>query len=87
MIERGRYKKIDRSERKCDICSSGELGDEIHFVWGCKTLEHVRKECIQESISKAKEIHGSNNEDIFKYVMTDNKMTNLAKFCWKASTV
>jgi hypothetical protein len=41
MIELGRYKKISREERLCEICQSGE--DEYHFANSCKAYSNQRE--------------------------------------------
>jgi hypothetical protein len=42
MIELGRYKKIPREERLCEICQSGEVEDEYHFANSCKANSNQR---------------------------------------------
>jgi hypothetical protein len=42
MIELGRYQKIPREERLCEICQSGEVEDEYHFANSCKAYSNQR---------------------------------------------
>jgi hypothetical protein len=35
-IQRLRYQKIERSLRVCDLCASGEIGDEFHYLFNCQ---------------------------------------------------
>jgi len=35
-IELDRYKKVPKENRLCELCLSGEVEDEIHFVTVCK---------------------------------------------------
>jgi hypothetical protein len=41
IIELGRYQKIPREERLCEICQSGE--DEYHFANSCKAYSNQRE--------------------------------------------
>ena len=42
MIECGRYKNITQEERLCEICSTGEIESEQHFLFSCKAYDHLR---------------------------------------------
>ena len=42
-IETGRYKGTKEELRICELCTKGEVEDEIHFIFKCKTLKSVRK--------------------------------------------
>jgi hypothetical protein len=39
----GRYQKIPREERLCEICQSGEVEDEYHFANSCKAYSNQRE--------------------------------------------
>ena len=43
-IERGRYKKIARHDRKCTVCKV--IDDEIHFFFNCSINESLRKKYL-----------------------------------------
>jgi hypothetical protein len=43
-IEIGRYQNIPREERLCEICNSGEVENETHFLLFCKAYEHSRED-------------------------------------------
>jgi len=34
-IEKGRYTKVERANRKCDKCNSSNIGDEYHYLLEC----------------------------------------------------
>jgi hypothetical protein len=40
----GRYQGIPRHQRLCQQCSSGEVEDEINFLFKCSKYEPDRKE-------------------------------------------
>jgi len=41
-VERGRYRHILRSERKCNMCNSDSIGDEYHFLLECDFFKDIR---------------------------------------------
>ncbi len=41
-IEYGRYKNIPREQGHCKLCNSGEIEDEFHLTFSCKTYETLR---------------------------------------------
>ena len=50
-VEIGRFagkdkKKKDRSERLCKVCNSGQVEDELHFIFNCPSLDVARNECL-----------------------------------------
>ena len=42
-IEIDRWENIDRSLRKCNLCNSGTVGDEFHYVLECCFFDFDRK--------------------------------------------
>jgi stalled ribosome alternative rescue factor ArfA len=44
-IETGRYgqNRIERTERRCEICNSSDIEDEFHFVIMCLRYKWIRK--------------------------------------------
>jgi hypothetical protein len=42
MIERGRYFNINKKERHCPICKTGQVEDENHFILKFKRFEQIR---------------------------------------------
>ena len=51
-IEIGRYQNIPREERLCEICNSGEVENETHFLLFCKAYEHSRED-LRSSLENA----------------------------------
>ena len=47
-IERGRYKKLKRNERLCQMCSMNVVEDEIHYFFHCPKYNEIRKELFKD---------------------------------------
>ena len=47
-IETGRWGHIPRSERKCKLCNSNDIGDEFHYLFKCKdpVISRTRQNCL-----------------------------------------
>ena len=47
-IETGRWVHIPRSERKCNLCDSNDIGDEFHYLFKCKDpgISRTRQNCL-----------------------------------------
>jgi hypothetical protein len=43
LIEQGRYYKIERSERKCQMCDYRDIEDEFHFILKCPLYKDLRR--------------------------------------------
>ena len=43
-IESGRYQKIPRELRLCEVCTRGEVEDESHFMLDCSLYDDLREE-------------------------------------------
>jgi hypothetical protein len=41
-VEMGRWRGVHRFQRTCDMCDTGGVGDEHHFVFVCRALAAVR---------------------------------------------
>ena len=33
-IEKGRHMKVERGNRHCKLCTTGDIGDELHLLFG-----------------------------------------------------
>jgi hypothetical protein len=42
-IEKGRHMSIPRHERFCNICKTGVIEDEFHFLFHCQKYSHHRE--------------------------------------------
>jgi hypothetical protein len=46
MIESGRHRRIERSNRKCELCNLNDIEDEYHFVIICPYFKRIRDNYI-----------------------------------------
>ena len=37
-IEKGRHMKVERVNRYCKLCTTGDIGDELHLLFNCNKL-------------------------------------------------
>ena len=49
-IEKGRWHNIDRSDRKCSICTKRDIGDEYHYIFVCPALQDERRRFIPNGL-------------------------------------
>ncbi len=47
-IETGRWRQLDRHNRKCTLCDSSAIGDEFHFVFECTYFGETRKKHLSK---------------------------------------
>ena len=46
LIEEGRFRNIERSERLCNKCNRQEIENEYHFVMACPFYREIRRETL-----------------------------------------
>ena len=46
-IETGRFINLPPTERLCKICNSGDVEDELHFIFDCETYNTERESFFQ----------------------------------------
>ena len=82
-IERGRYIKIQRKDRKCKICQF-DIEDEFHFIFKCSVYDELRNQFIKPYFSV--------NPSVFKLIQllsTENvkDLINLGKYICRAHSL
>ena len=76
-IETGRWQNVPRENRKCNLCNSGDIGDEFHYIFTCSSLMDSRRQFLKAyytnrpNILKFKSLMNSSNPLI---------LNNLCKF-------
>ena len=76
-IEKGRWLGIDRNERKCQLCTLNEVGDEFHYLLNCPHFVNERSRYLP-FINR-----NTINILTFRNVMCENdslKLNNLSRF-------
>lgn len=59
-IERGRYTRIPRQDRKCELCNRNDIEDEYHFMIVCDVYSDLRRDYIPP--------YYTNRPSMFKFV-------------------
>ena len=83
MIERGRYFGIPREERFCPHCDSGEIEDEIHFIFKCQYNAPSRENLLSVISASCHLFNNLSVTDKFLWLMNCEDVTvlsNLSKF-------
>ena len=70
-IHSQRFLNIPRSERVCELCETGELGDEFHYLFNCKDERIVRERM------KALTPYYLHKPNSFKYHALMNSQSNV----------
>lgn len=78
-IHSQRFLDIPRGERVCDLCESGDIGDEFHYLFNCKDARIVQER------KKALSPYHINRPNAFKYdslvnIKSKVKLTKIAIF-------
>ncbi len=47
-IETGRYKRINREDRTCTLCNTGEVEDQLHFALYCPVNNDIRSDFVNK---------------------------------------
>ena len=85
-IETGRYgrNRIERHERLCELCTSGQVEDEYHFLFECSCYRQLRLQYIpvffttRPNMYKLTLLFRSKNETV---------LLNLSKFIFHAMRI
>lgn len=70
-IEVGRYNKTPRQQRFCEICNSGEVEDEIHFITSCSSYNNLRNIFYQEICSLNNNFSSLSDKNKFIWLMSN----------------
>jgi hypothetical protein len=69
-IECGRWKHLERENRKCNLCNS-DIGDEFHYILMCPFFENERKTYIKKHLYRRPDIL------CFKKIMSKSFSSNM----------
>ena len=79
-IERGRYKKLNVSDRKCKICSQDFIEDEIHFIFECQRYKSERKILFSYIDGICPNFRYLSNENKLVWLMTNENVNVINVF-------
>ena len=85
-IEIGRYKNVPVADRKCKLCNSGSVEDEIHFMFECPTYEQYRQGFVNHMMDENSNFSLLSNRDRLIWLMSNedsNVITCLADYIYK----
>ena len=74
-IEQGRWKNIERENRKCELCENNEIGDEYHYILNCRYFKEVRNKYVKKRFTVRP------NAITFKELMGTKNKINLVNLC------
>ncbi|KAJ8039258.1 hypothetical protein HOLleu_16914 [Holothuria leucospilota] len=74
----GRFLNIDLNDRLCELCTSGSIGDEFHYLFQCTAFKSDREHFLKRYYRV-----GPNTLKMAQLLTTRNKRVqrNLATFC------
>ena len=64
----GKKTKIDRSERFCKLCTTGEIEDEPHFLFACPALHQTRHTFLSPLFNICEELATVSHQDKLMYL-------------------
>lgn len=88
-IELGRYQGTLRQDRVCVRCTSGEVEDELHFIFSCDKFKEERKELLKCVLLSCPNFASLNLQDRLNWIMnTENLdiLTHLSNYILKNET-
>lgn len=80
-IEVGRYQGILRQDRFCQNCSSGEVEDEIHFLFECDKFKELRANYIDTINNICSNFNNLQNTEKLIWIMNNENIEILSKLC------
>ena len=79
-IETGRWKGTELDHRLCQLCRSGCVEDEAHFLFNCEFYKNERQSFAQET---SVNITNLSLDEKFLTSMQENNILAFAKYVWK----
>ena len=78
-MEKGRYKGIPFEKRICDHCSSGQVEDELHFLFECSKFDNIRLSFITQINKMCPNFKTLQKKDKFVWILSneDEKLCSL----------
>lgn len=80
-IEKGRHLSIPVNERICKICNSGDIEDELHFLFNCNKYSSARTDYKMKVASILNRDHNLLSNDFLKQCLNSNSFYILKVTC------
>jgi len=77
----GQYIKLDRSGRVCQLCNSGSVEDEFHFLFKCPLYNKERETVLNEICKDNQNLLNLSDKQIFSWILTNENSSILFKLC------
>lgn len=78
-IERGRYQRISRENRKCTRCDSDTVDDEKHFVLSCSHIHDLRLLMLETAESLSVNFTSLSSDNKLFWLLNNENITLLTK--------
>ena len=85
-IETGRFNNIELNERVCNICNSGDIEDECHFLFNCDVYDAEREDWLQTALIRCPDLYYLEFNDQLKFLFCEIPRST-AKFIKKCMTL
>ena len=79
-IETGRYRDVPAVDRKCKLCASDSVEDEIHFIFECSTYKLYRQVFISHISKENKNFSSLSNKNKFIWLMSNESSDIIYRF-------
>ena len=73
-VETGRKFGVVRNERVCKLCNSGQVEDEIHFLFSCETLDEIRQTLLRPLYRKCSHLQNVSHLDKLLYLFFNENL-------------
>ena len=77
-LETGRYKGLGEEKRTCELCLSGEIENELHFIFKCTSLEASRNKIISLLHKRIKGVSEMKDIEILKVMLQEEHVKEFA---------
>jgi hypothetical protein len=79
-IETGRYRNVPAADRKCKLCASDSVEDEIHFIFDCSTYNLYRQVFISRISKEKKNFSSLSYKNKFIWLMSNESSDIIDSF-------
>ena len=83
-VETGRYNQTKIVDRICNICNSGEIEDDFHFICKCEFYSDIRSQLYTDICNIDETFRVLDDENKFIRLLSDynHKLGKFVKVAW-----